>query len=49
MVMTPVINFLMSWISAAIFPLLTELKKSLISKILAEAMAKMVKKGINIV
>lgn len=45
--MTPVNNFFKSWVSAAIFPLVTE-KKSLISKILAEAIAKMVKKGMNI-
>ena len=47
-IMTPAINFSKSWVNARILPLAAELKKSLISKMLAEAIASMVINGIKI-
>jgi hypothetical protein len=47
-VMNPTASFPTSRVTAAIFPLAAELKKSLISKMFAEAIANIVKNGIRI-
>ena len=46
-VVTPTTNFFRSWSKAAIFPLVTHLKNSKISKILAEATDSMTKNGMS--